>query len=104
MGDGDEEGASNLPSPQGNLSLSPSIYEQGLGSARQLAPCPFDIMGHTPNMTVDGTVLQNDEWSAGCMFRPRDVTRFKLTVKPEDRVDWSPVFVGIAPEDADLTM
>eukprot|EP00929_Paragymnodinium_shiwhaense_P119176 TRINITY_DN91056_c0_g1_i1.p1 TRINITY_DN91056_c0_g1~~TRINITY_DN91056_c0_g1_i1.p1 ORF type:complete len:658 (+),score=150.49 TRINITY_DN91056_c0_g1_i1:140-2113(+) len=106
----DDEEGSRVPSPHGAALGAMAAAFDGVSvsskaeAKAKASECPFPILGVTPNMTVDGAVLQNDEWSAGCMFSPKNISRFKLTVKPEDRVDYSPVFLGIAPADSDLTM
>eukprot|EP00927_Polykrikos_kofoidii_P078014 TRINITY_DN74894_c0_g1_i1.p1 TRINITY_DN74894_c0_g1~~TRINITY_DN74894_c0_g1_i1.p1 ORF type:complete len:639 (+),score=99.08 TRINITY_DN74894_c0_g1_i1:26-1918(+) len=65
---------------------------------------PFQAIALTPNVKFDGRVLANDDWSGGALLRPPNCRSFRLTIRPEEAMDMNPVFIGIAPADADLSM
>jgi len=48
-------------------------------------------------------ILSNTQWSGGAIFSPPDNRSFRLTICPLDSVEERPIFIGLAPPDADLT-
>jgi len=67
-------------------------------------PPAFDTVAMTPNAKMIGNVLCNDQWSGGALLQPPNPTAFTLTIRPEDATETNPVFIGIAPVDADLSV
>lgn len=66
---------------------------------------PLRFVAQTPNIQLlEGGLLTVREWSGGALLEPPDEHRFQLSVKFVDAVAESPIFVGIAPADADLAV
>jgi hypothetical protein len=84
--------------------LLPAAPAADAGALDGVPTRPLRLERKTPNVRLDGEVLTNDEWSGGAMFVPPDDRNFRFTVAPMDELDTCPVFVGIAPADADLSI
>eukprot|EP00931_Biecheleriopsis_adriatica_P089870 TRINITY_DN63945_c0_g1_i1.p1 TRINITY_DN63945_c0_g1~~TRINITY_DN63945_c0_g1_i1.p1 ORF type:complete len:519 (+),score=106.46 TRINITY_DN63945_c0_g1_i1:40-1596(+) len=66
----------------------------------------FRVLGRTRNTLVEGDILRNEEWSGGVLFAPPSAAEdnaFQLCVSPLDPLKTHPIFIGIAPPDANLT-
>mmetsp|Transcript_108215 Transcript_108215/g.304934 ORF Transcript_108215/g.304934 Transcript_108215/m.304934 type:complete len:634 (-) Transcript_108215:125-2026(-) len=84
----------NVEQPAGEVEVAPSTI---------LEP-PLEVVSMTPNAILDDRVLSNEEWSAGALFMPPSTRSFRLTIRPEESTEMKPVFIGIAPADANLSI
>jgi len=62
------------------------------------------LAGKTKNVTLDGDILSNRQWSGGALLAPPDERSFRLTICALDPLETNPLFIGIAPADMDLGM
>jgi len=69
-----------------------------------LFPPRAQLADKTVNVTLENNILFNTEWSGGAIFSPPDARSFRLTICPLDPLEDHPIFIGIAPPDADLNM
>jgi hypothetical protein len=68
-------------------------------------PFRFKVAARTPNTELrDNDTVSCRDWSGGVLFAPSGRSQFKLTVAPQDPLETHPIFIGIAPFDADLTI
>jgi hypothetical protein len=69
-----------------------------------LFPPRFALADKTSNVSLDDHLLSNVEWSGGAIFMPPDERSFRLTIRALDNLEENPVFIGLAPHNADLSM
>lgn len=62
------------------------------------------VSDKTANITLRSNIVTNTQWSGGVMLSPPDEKSFRLTICPLDPLKDHPIFIGIAPPDADLSM
>lgn len=98
-------GAPQLPAPP-RRTLTPPAAAPATGASSPGGALlgPPRLALKTPNVRLDGETLTNAEWSGGAAFAPRDELSFCLTISPMDELETNPIFLGIAPADADLSM
>jgi len=65
---------------------------------------PLRLARKTPNIALDGEVLTNEQWSGGAIFVPPNEQQFRFTIVPLDDLETHPIFIGIVPADADLSI
>ncbi|CAE7412471.1 unnamed protein product [Symbiodinium natans] len=71
---------------------------------RPVKPSRFEILARTANTKVEGAVLENKEWSGAALFARAvaDDPSFELSVQLQNSPKTHPIFIGMAPPDADL--
>jgi len=71
-----------------------------------IAPCSnFDLLAWTENLSFEGDLLRNKQWSGAVIFARSNVDdpSFELAVSPQDCPESNPLILGIAPPTADLS-
>lgn len=66
--------------------------------------CRYQLADKTSNVTLEGDLLSNSRWSGGAIFSPPNERSFRLTISLLDAMDEHPVYLGLAPANADLSM
>lgn len=121
-GGGSDSGASaptscRASAPEGNAddaSPQPAVFERSVEEPIMSDKSGCDVIPSFPpriqladstsNVALDNNILFNTEWSGGAIFAPPDARSFRLTICPLDGLEDHPIFIGIAPSDADLSM
>lgn len=75
-------------------------------AATELSPLlgRLQVAAKTTNVTFEGGILSNESWSGAAIFSPPDERSFRLTISPLDDLEERPLFLGLAPPDANLSM
>jgi len=92
------------PSEEEKLAVVEPAEEAVEAPAVVRKPCGFEILARTVNTKVDGAVLENKDWSGGALFARAcaDDPSFELSVFLQSNPKTHPIFIGMAPPDADL--
>merc|ERR1740121_269625 len=85
------------------MQSTPKGEKEGF-KVEDLVPLAVPLCSRTKNTVISADrVLTVKDWSGGAVFSPPDPTSFRLTVKVLDDVATKPLFIGVVPEDADLS-